>query len=118
MNLQALSARVRTKNGVAVIELAGDVDGSAESALKAGYQEAVATGAATVLLDFGNVGYINSTGIALIVGVLAEARRDKTKVVACGLSGHYREIFQVTRLSDFMPIFADEDDALAGTARQ
>ncbi|HEY7281131.1 MAG TPA: STAS domain-containing protein [Actinomycetota bacterium] len=114
MNLQALSARVRTKNGVAVVELAGDVDGSAESALRAGYQEAAATGTSTVLLDFGAVGYINSTGIALIVGVLAEARRDKTKVLACGLSGHYREIFQVTRLSDFMPIYADEHEALAG----
>jgi anti-anti-sigma regulatory factor len=51
------------------------------------------------------------------VGVLAEARRQKTKVVACGLSGHYREIFQVTRLSDFMPIFADEDEALAGASQ-
>jgi anti-anti-sigma factor len=117
MNLQALSARVRTKNGVAVVELTGDVDGAAESALKAGYQEAAATGAATILLDFAAVGYINSTGIALIVGVLAEARRQKTKVVACGLSGHYREIFQVTRLSDFMPIFADEDEALAGASQ-
>jgi anti-anti-sigma factor len=103
MNLQALSARVRTKNGVAVVELAGDVDGSAETALKAGYQEAAATGATTILLDF-----------ALIVSVLAEARRQKTKVVAFGLSGHYREIFQVTRLSDFMPIYADEHEALSG----
>ena len=113
MNLQALSARVRTKDGVAVVELAGDVDGSAESALRTGYKEATATGATTILLDFADVGYINSTGIALIVGTLAEARRDKRKVVACGLSGHYREIFQVTRLSDFMPIFADEHEALA-----
>ena len=114
MNLQALSARVRTKDGVAVVGLAGDVDGSAETALKAGYQEAAATGATTILLDFGGVGYINSTGIALIVSVLAEARRQKTKVVAFGLSGHYREIFQVTRLSDFMPIYADEHEALSG----
>ena len=114
MNLQALSARVRTKNGVAVVELSGDVDSSAESALPAGYQEAGGPRATTILLDFAAVNYINSTGIALIVGVLAEARRDKTKVVACGLSGHYREIFQVTRLSDFMPIYADEHEALAG----
>jgi len=117
MNLQALSTRVRTRNGMAVVELSGDVDGNAEHALRAGYQEAVATGASSVLLDFSRVGYINSTGIALIVGVLAEARRSKQQVVACGLSGHYREIFQVTRLSDFMPIFADEDEALAGASR-
>ena len=117
MNLQALSARVRTRNGMAVVELTGDVDGSAERALRTGYEEAAATGADTVLLDFTHVGYINSTGIALIVGVLAEARRAKRQVVACGLTGHYREIFQVTRLSDFMPIFADEDEALAGASR-
>ena len=102
---------------MAVVELSGDVDGSAESALRTGYEEGAATGADTVLLDFTKVGYINSTGIALIVGVLAEARKAKRQVVACGLTGHYREIFQVTRLSDFMPIFADEDEALAGASR-
>ena len=91
MNLQALSARVRTRNGMAVVELSGDVDGSAESALRTGYEEGAATGADTVLLDFTKVGYINSTGIALIVGVLAEARKAKRQVVACGLTGHYRE---------------------------
>jgi anti-anti-sigma regulatory factor len=29
-------------------------------------------------------------------------------VSACGLSEHYREIFEITRLSDFMTILADE----------
>ena len=52
------------------------------------------------MLDFAAVDYINSTGIALIVSVLARARAERRKVVASGLSPHYREIFDITRLSD------------------
>ncbi len=57
-----------------------------------------------MILDFANVDYINSTGIALIVRLLAEARRDHREVIAVGLSDHYREIFRITRLSDYLVI--------------
>ena len=63
---------------------------------------------ASSLLDFSDVDYINSTGIALIVGVLAEARKPGREVQARGLAEHYREIFRITRLSDFMTILDDE----------
>ena len=55
-----------------------------------------------LLLNFGDVDYINSTGIALIVGVLAQARKAHIALVTFGLSPHYQEIFRITRLSDFM----------------
>ena len=67
----------------------------------------------TVVLDFAAVDYINSTGIALIVSVLARARAERRKVVACGLSPHYREIFDITRLSDFIELFPDLDHAVS-----
>ena len=55
-------------------------------------------------LDFHDVAYINSTGIALVVRLLADARRDGRGVRAVGLTPHYVEIFRITRLSDFMDI--------------
>jgi hypothetical protein len=36
--------------------------------------------------------------------MLAEARRDHREVIALGLSDHYREIFRITRLSDYLTI--------------
>lgn len=84
--------------------LAGDVDVAADAAFADGYARAAAAGATRLVLDFAGVGYINSTGIALIVRLLAEARRDRREVVAEGLSSHYREIFRITRLSDFLTI--------------
>jgi anti-sigma B factor antagonist len=107
------TAEVRTLPGGAVIGLSGDVDGTAAEVLDAAYERAVAEGdPASVVLDFADVGYINSTGIALIVSVLAKARSQRRKVVASGLSAHYREIFDITRLSDFIELFPDLDHAV------
>jgi anti-anti-sigma factor len=109
-----LQATVREHDGVAVIDLSGDVDASAENALNAAYADASGTGSNTVVLNFEGTGYINSTGIALIVALLAQARANQVEVKAFGLSDHYREIFEITRLADFMTIADDEQRALSG----
>ena len=111
-------ATTRVLPGAAVIELSGEVDGSAAEVLTNAYVSAVAQAtdadrADTVVLDFAAVDYINSTGIALIVSVLARARAERRKVVASGLSAHYREIFDITRLSDFIELFPDLDRAVS-----
>jgi anti-anti-sigma factor len=92
---------------VAVLQLSGDVSAAAEGELQLAYAE-VAT-EPVVVLDFADVDYINSTGIALIVGILAEARKSGQEVRARGLAQHYREIFRITRLSDFMTILDEEE---------
>ena len=104
--------QVRRRDGLAVLDLFGDIDGFADVALDAAYSEAEAFATPTIMLHFGNVGYINSTGIALIVGLLARARKTQRRLVTCGLSEHYREIFNITRLSDFMTVYDDEESAL------
>lgn len=106
-------ASVRRQDGTAIIEMLGVMDASAEAALNRAYTEAVAEPAERLLLNFEDVDYINSTGIALIVGVLAQARKAHLPLVTAGLSAHYQEIFRITRLSDFMSIYPDEATALA-----
>lgn len=109
----AFEATVRRLGDVVAIDLVGEIDAQADEELNRGYAEAGATDAPTVLLNFTDVEYINSTGIALIVGLLAQARKQHQNVRACGLSEHYKEIFEITRLVDFVSIFEDEASALA-----
>jgi anti-sigma B factor antagonist len=103
---------VATSPDQATLRMSGNVDGGADAALADAYGLAAASGATRLLLDFAAVHYINSTGIALIVRLLADARRDHREVIAAGLSEHYREIFRLTRLSDFMTI--EEPASAAG----
>lgn len=105
---------IRRRDGVAVIDLVGDVNRGAEEALEAAWQQAAAEEPAAVVLNFEGAGYINSTGIAVIVGMLARARAAGIQMRAYGLTPHYREIFEITRLADFMAINPDEDSAVSG----
>ena len=108
------SAVVRPAGGAAIIDLSGEINAAADVALNAAFSQAVQGQPDRLLLNFGDVDYINSTGIALIVGVLAQAAKAHIALVTFGLSPHYQEIFRITRLSDFMGMTSDEASALAG----
>jgi anti-anti-sigma factor len=109
--MPANKVKVRHNADVAIIDLHGDINAFAEDALNAAYAEAETQDPGAILLNFTDVEYINSTGIALIVGLLGRARESGRRLLACGLSEHYQEIFNITRLADYMSVFPDEVSA-------
>ncbi len=113
--MNQFEATVRHDGPMVILDLVGTIDGGAEGALDAAYDRADEVRAATVALDFTRVEYINSTGIALLVSLLAKARRDSRPVMAWGLTEHYREIFEITRLADFLEVVTDEQSARAAS---
>ena len=113
----SFEATARLRDDVAVLDFVGDVDAAAEGSVTGAYAEASRRDPSMVLLNFERVGYINSTGIALIVGLLARARKEGRALAAYGLSDHYREIFEITRLVDYMSLYDDETSAIANAAR-
>jgi anti-sigma B factor antagonist len=113
MPAKHLETSVRLKPGGAVLDLHGEINGSAQEALNAAYTEAEAKDPETILLNFEEVDYIDSAGLVLIGRLLAKARASKRRLLAYGLSDHYVEIFNITRLSDFVSVFPDEESALS-----
>jgi anti-sigma B factor antagonist len=112
MPTKPLDASVRHQPSAAIVYLRGEIDAFAEDVLNAAYADAESRDPEVILLNFSAVDYINSTGIALIVSLLARARKAHRRLLACGLSEHYVEIFQITRLVDFISMFPDEASAL------
>ena len=110
------TATVRLQERFPIIDLKGEVNSFAEDALDAAFSQACATEPSAVLLNFQNVTYVNSTGIALIVALLARARKAHMQLIVAGLSDHYRHVFSITRLADFMTICDDEAGAIAMAA--
>lgn len=112
MTANLFQVALREAPPLTVIDLRGDINGDAEDELNAAYNDATSADPQGIVLNFEDVGYINSTGIALIVSILARARRDEIPLLSCRLSDHYREIFEITRLIDFVTIVPDEAAAL------
>lgn len=110
------TAACRRVGQVAVIDIRGDVTPAAEEALSQAHT--ACQDAAAVVLNLEGLAYMNSGGIGLLVTMLVRAQRQEQRLLAYGLSPHYRQIFSLTRLDDAIELFDAEDDALRAAGVQ
>ena len=114
MTQNNLNTEVRKPNQeISIIDIQGDVTGFAENILMDAFSQASNGSTKAILLNFSGLDYMNSSGIGLLVTLLIRTQRQKQKLMACGLSAHYEEIFKLTRLNEAIGIFTNESDALA-----
>jgi anti-sigma B factor antagonist len=97
---------------VSAIDIQGEINAAAENVLMDAYTQATSAGARTILLNFTNLEYMNSSGIGLLVTLLIRANRQKQRLVAYGLSDHYQQIFELTRLNEAIAIYPSEAEAM------
>ena len=109
---EELKTTIRQSDGLAIIQFIGDVTTFAEDVVQGAYQEASRGGGHHIGLDFTECEYINSAGIAVIIGVVTEARRKGQQVYAFGLSNHYHKLFRMVGLIDYMQVCTSEAEAL------
>ena len=112
MSVKFFEATVEHLPRVSVIVLSGLIAASARDQLVAAYAGVVSEASEGLVLDFGNVTYINSSGIALLVDLISRAHRAKRRLVVSSLSGHYQRIFEITRLAEYVTIVPDRTAAL------
>jgi anti-sigma B factor antagonist len=99
-----------------ILRIEGDVTSASEGDLMAAYAAIADSGTKVVVLDFSRLAYMNSGGIGLLVTLLVRAQRGGVRLVATGLTDHYRQIFELTRLDEAIAIHDDEAAAVAATS--
>ncbi len=109
-----LTMDVRQPSGsTSVVDVQGDITAESEEVLMDAYSKASTEGTKSIVLNFSGLEYMNSGGIGLLVTLLVRANRQKQKLLAFGLTDHYKEIFELTRIDEAISIFDSEDEALA-----
>jgi len=103
----------RLNETTGVIDIKGDLTSACEAALMDAYARAGGERLRRIVLNFGALEYMNSGGIGLLVTLLVRAHRQNQRLLVYGLSEHYREIFELTRLDDAIGIYNSETEAAA-----
>jgi anti-sigma B factor antagonist len=107
----------KVNDQVSVIDVKGELTAFAEGVLMDAYAQASDGRVRAVVLNFEGLEYMNSSGIGLLVTLLIRVNREKQRLLTYGLSEHYRNIFQITRLDDAIGIYDSEEEAVrAGAA--
>lgn len=111
-----VTMNVRKANPTAsVIDIQGEINAFAENTLMEAYNQASANGVKNIILNFQGLDYMNSSGIGLLVTLLIRANRQKQRLSAYGLTEHYAQIFELTRLNEAIGIYPNESAALASS---
>jgi anti-sigma B factor antagonist len=105
----------KASNTASIIDIKGEISAFAEDTLMEAYAEASTPTTRTIILNFDGLEYMNSSGIGLLVTLLIRANRQKQRLLAFGLSEHYKHIFELTRLNEAIGIYDSEAEVLAVT---
>ncbi len=105
-----LDVDVRNSGTASVLDVRGDITAESEQALMDAYQQVQGK---AIVLNFSGLEYMNSSGIGLLVTMLVRANRQKQTLLAFGLTEHYKQIFELTRLDEAISIYDSEEKALA-----
>jgi len=101
----------RVSDRASVIDIRGEITADCEAALMDAYARASTGQTRVILLNFDGLEYMNSSGIGLLVTLLVRANRHNQRLMAYGLSEHYRQIFELTRLDEAIGMYSSEADA-------
>ncbi len=99
---------------VTALRFVGDISSASKDAVVSTYEALDKESNKRILLEFGGVEYLNSSGIALVIQVLMEAKKSGQMVAICGLTPHFTKVFTMVGITKYATLYADEASALAG----
>ena len=100
-------------HGVVVVGVDGQLIVGNRHELKQGVLEALASGEKKVLVDFTNTGYIDSSGLGVLVSLAKKMREEGGELRLAGLNEDLQTLFELTKLDTLFTIKDAPDQALA-----
>lgn len=108
-----LEINLKKQGDVTIFDIQGDVTALSEAFFNEAYQKAKKQDTSKILLKFYESAYINSGGIALLIQLLAETKRNNQKIFITGLSSHFQKIFNMVGITKFARIYSTLEEAIA-----
>lgn len=101
-----------TPDGVAIIEIAGELDLYTAPRLKETLLAALEGGALKVLVDMTGVHFIDSSALGVLIGGVKRLKPKGGSMALVSVDENVNWIFQITGLNSVFDIFATREDAL------
>jgi len=94
------------------IDIGGELTSFAEEELNTALTQANSEEVSTIVLNFSDLTYMNSSGIGLLVTSLIRLGREEKRLVAVELNDHFRKVFELTKLNEAIHLYNSEQEAL------
>ncbi len=110
----ALSIASREVNGVTVLDLSGRITlGEGSVQLRDAVRDLIGKGQKNILVNLGDVNYIDSSGLGELVSAYTTARNQGARLKLLKLTKKVHDLLQLTKLYTVFDIYDDEASAIA-----
>jgi anti-sigma B factor antagonist len=109
----ALSIATRQLDGVTILDLSGRITlGEGSVQLRDAIRDLISKGDKNILLNLGDVNYIDSSGLGELVSAFTTAKNQNAEVKLLNLTKKVKDVLQVTKLYTVFDIYDDEAHAI------
>jgi anti-sigma B factor antagonist len=114
--LQPLAVERRSQDGIEMVLVEGEVDIATASKLISVLNSSVAEAIKSVIVDLSRVGFMDSTGLALLINANRRlSLRRKGFAVICP-PGQLRRVFEITDMIETLHVCPDQETAQRASA--
>ena len=107
-----MEINIEREDGILIARVAGRVDGANAREFEQTLSAAISDDR-NVIVDFGGLSYISSSGLRVILLVAKALRNRAAHLALCSLSGPIREVFEISGFDKIIPIHGSRAEALA-----
>ena len=106
--------QVSTKENIKIIQLSGElIDRNQAAELISEIESDIANGENRFLLNLGELKYVNSSGLNILINILTKARKTGGDLAICNVSQKVAQLLKITKLDSIFNVSADEESAFA-----
>ncbi len=109
---------IRHVEGITVLDLSGKITlGEGSVTIRDAVRDVLSTGSTKILLNLGDVNYIDSSGIGELVSALTAVKNAGGQLKLLNLTKKVQDLLQITKLYTVFDIFDSEPEALASYSK-
>lgn len=104
---------ISQENAVSIFAIEGRLDAQGIKDLEAAVQHALSEGSKSLLFDFSQLDYINSSGLRILVMAYQQLTTQQGTIAICGTRDYIQEIFDISGYNKIFAMFPDKEQAMA-----
>ena len=91
----------KKQDGICILTLKGRLDANTADEFRAKILQIIADGTHNIVLECGNLDYISSAGLRVVLEATKKVKQSQGKIVLCSLQPYIQEIFEVSMFDAF-----------------
>jgi anti-sigma B factor antagonist len=115
----AITIQLRELGGVAILDMSGRITlGDGSVALRDTVREQIASGKQAIIINLGDVTYMDSSGLGELISAFTTAKNQGANLKLLNLTKRIRNLMEITKLYTVFDIYDDEDAAVDSFRQQ